>query len=83
MATWHSQVDSILDAEEFERSAPANINFVSQNIIDAMNNSGENSLGLSGKASFILFLMGHFRGNQQSARVKSTPIHGDQTPRRS
>lgn len=29
MATWHSQVDPILDVEKFERSALANINFVS------------------------------------------------------
>lgn len=53
MATWHSQVDPILDAEESKRSAPENINFVSQNIIDAMNNRGENTLGLAGKAPSI------------------------------
>ncbi|KAF3402830.1 hypothetical protein DPV78_004383 [Talaromyces pinophilus] len=61
MATWHSQVDPILDAEESERSAPANINLVSQNIIDAMNNSDENALGVAGKAPSILFLMDPFR----------------------
>lgn len=58
--TWREEVDLILDIEGIERSALADVNFVSQNIINAMSRNGGNALGRAGKGPFLVFLMEPF-----------------------
>lgn len=60
MESWRKNVDPILDIDGIERSALADINFVSQNIIDAMSRNGGNTLGLAGKGPLLVFLMEPF-----------------------
>ncbi|KAB8217746.1 hypothetical protein BDV33DRAFT_232587 [Aspergillus novoparasiticus] len=70
MDSWRENVDPILDVDGIERSALADINFVSQNIIDAMSRNGGNALGLDGKGPLLVFLMEPFWTQEKdSARV--------------
>lgn len=57
MDTWQEEIDPILHLEGLERSALADINFVSQNIVDAMVRNGGNALGLCGKGPLLVYLM--------------------------
>ncbi|KAI1390867.1 FAD binding domain-containing protein [Hypoxylon trugodes] len=57
METWREEVDPLLDIDGIDKAALADVNFVSQNIVDAMSRNGGNALGLAGKGPFLLFLM--------------------------
>lgn len=55
--TWREEIDPLLHIDGLERAALADINFVSQNIVDAMSRNGGNALGLAGKGPFLLLLL--------------------------
>ena len=70
MDTWREEVNPILTIPGMERSALADVNFVTQNIIDAMNARGGNILGLANTEPFLIFLMEPFWTDEsQSERV--------------
>jgi hypothetical protein len=54
MHAWRDAVDPILHIEGLERSALADVKFVSQNIINAMRRNGGNALDLGDKGPFCL-----------------------------
>ncbi|KAK0120260.1 hypothetical protein ONS95_011665 [Cadophora gregata] len=56
METWRDEIQPLLHIEGIDRAALADINFVMQNIIDAMSRRGGNALGLAGKGPFLLYL---------------------------
>ncbi|KAL2071018.1 hypothetical protein VTL71DRAFT_14044 [Oculimacula yallundae] len=56
MDTWREEVDQILDVGGLD-NALANINIVTQNIIDAMSRKGGNALGLAGEEPLLLYLL--------------------------
>ncbi|KAL4769298.1 hypothetical protein BDW60DRAFT_219047 [Aspergillus nidulans var. acristatus] len=60
MQAWRDAVDPILHIEGLDRSALADVNFVSQNIINAMRQHGGNALNLVDKGPFLVFLMEPF-----------------------
>ncbi|KAL4971420.1 hypothetical protein BDW66DRAFT_163717 [Aspergillus desertorum] len=60
MEAWREALDPILGVEGIERSALADVNFVSQNIVDRMRSNGGNALGLGDKGPFLVFLMEPF-----------------------
>ncbi|KAL4924500.1 uncharacterized protein BDV17DRAFT_295394 [Aspergillus undulatus] len=60
MEAWREAVDPILHIEGIERSALADVNFVLQNIINAMRRNGGNALDLADKGPFLVFLMEPF-----------------------
>lgn len=58
--TWREEITPILDIEGLEKSALADINFASQNIVDGMGRNGGNALGHATKGPFLVFLMEPF-----------------------
>ncbi|KAJ6189021.1 hypothetical protein N7519_003929 [Penicillium mononematosum] len=58
--TWRDEIDPILHIEGIEKSALADINFVSGNIINAMRRNGGNALGVVEQGPFLVFLMEPF-----------------------
>jgi hypothetical protein len=70
MDTWREEVDPLLSIPGMERSALADVNFATQNIIDAMGSRGGNALGLANAEPFLVFLMEPFWADEsQGERV--------------
>ncbi|EWY81956.1 hypothetical protein FOYG_16161 [Fusarium oxysporum NRRL 32931] len=57
--TWRAETDGIIKEPGIDGSslALADINFVPQNIIDAMSKNGGNALGRAGKEPFLVYLL--------------------------